>query len=189
MQREPATPDVAPGRAFAPAVRAHARRVSRIIVGVALCVAIGMWGFIVWSTWLETEVARKNGRIQGHNLATILADELADAFDNISAELVRLATALQAGPLTADHVRAVLASPGLVRPDTAVRVIAPDGRLVVSTLPSDPVARDVSRQPHFITHRDDPAAGLLVDPPDASIQRDGPRIAVSRRLTAADGSF
>ncbi|MFL5287355.1 MAG: hypothetical protein ACJ8AW_41875, partial [Rhodopila sp.] len=189
MQGEPATPDAASGCAVERMAFAQARRVGRIIISVAVCVAVSMWGFIIWSTELESEVARRNGLTQGYNLAAGMAAELSDAFDDIAVELDRLDSALSTGALTADRVRAALATPGLVRSDTAIRVIGPDGRLVFSTLPSDPESGDDSRQPHFIFHRDNPAAGLLVDPPGAANPGDDPRIEVSQRLTAADGRF
>jgi signal transduction histidine kinase len=152
---------------------------------VALCI----WGFIVWSTWLEGKVAQKNGRTQGYNLAIAVANELSLTFDGINTALNSLDTTLKAAPLTADTVRRALARPELVRPGTAIRVIGPDGRLVFSTLQPDPDPGDGGRQAHFITHRDDPTAGLLVDPPAAGTAANGQRIEISGRLTAADGRF
>src|SRR4051794_22221797 len=189
MQPEPATPTVPSGCAFERTAMAQARRVSRLIVGIAVFMAVCMWGFIVWSTWLEAKVAQKNGRIQGYNLATAFANELALTFDGINTALKSLSNALKTVPLTEDSVRLALARTTFVSPDTAIRIIDPNGRLVFSTLQPDPGPVDDSRQPHFITHRDDPTAGLLVDPPDVAIQAGDQRIEVSWRLDAADGRF
>jgi hypothetical protein len=65
-----------PGHTFERMALTQARRVSRVIVGIAVFVALCIGGFIVWSTWLEGKVAQKNGRTQGYNLAIAVANEL-----------------------------------------------------------------------------------------------------------------
>jgi two-component system cell cycle sensor histidine kinase PleC len=170
------------GRAKHQAVRVIAK-----IVGTALFLAVCMWTFIAWSLWSEYSAARVVGRTEGHNLSAAFASELALTFDRVSAALRVIDQDIEEAPAgkfdpnrLSDEVAAVAG------PDADVRIVGADGRMLFSTLRPDTGPIDFSRQSHFIIHRDDPAAGLIVDPPPTAAGR---TIEVSRRLEAADRSF
>jgi signal transduction histidine kinase len=163
-------------------------RMMRVIVGVALSLAVCMWSFIGWSLWTEYNLARVVGRTQGYNLTAAFASELSQSFDSVSTAFRLIIEDSKANPPgasgTAGMERLAQAVVAVAGPDTGIRIAGPDGRLVFSSgQPADGL-EDVGNQPHFIAHRDDPSAGLIVDPPGA-----GKRVEVSRRLETADGRF
>jgi signal transduction histidine kinase len=188
---------------FEAQAKRHAARTIRKIVGTALAVALGLWAFIAWSLWSGYNAARAHGRTEGYNLTAAFASELTLTFDHVSAVLRVIDNDIKETPPGASDMEhlgnAISAAAG---PDVDVRVVGPDGRLLFSTLHADtgypetghaetghaktgPV--DFGSQPHFIAHRDDPAAGLIIDPPPA--RPAGETIEVSRRLETADGRF
>jgi two-component system cell cycle sensor histidine kinase PleC len=165
----------------------------RKIVGTARVLGACMWAFIVWSLWSEYSAARAAGRTEGYNLTAAFASELTMTFDQVSATLRLIDNGIReipSGALDSEHLREAIAT--IAGPDANVWIVGPEGRLLFSTnrpgIGPHPEAgpADFSRQPHFIAHRDDPAAGLIVDPPSPDA---GDTIEVSRRLETADRSF
>jgi two-component system cell cycle sensor histidine kinase PleC len=165
----------------------QAVRVIAKIVGTALFLAVCMWTFIAWSLWSEYSAARVVGRTEGHNLSAAFASELALTFDRVSAAFRVIDKDIKEPSLRLsdpNRLRDEIAA--VAGPDADVRIVGPDGRRLFSTFRSDPGPADFSRRAHFIIHRDDPATGLIIDPPSSS---SGKTIEVSFRLNAADGSF
>jgi signal transduction histidine kinase len=188
MQLEQVTVKSHPAGAFERMATRQALRVSRMIAGIALFLAILMWCFIAWSAWSEDEAARQNGRTQAYNLTAAFANELSITLDAIEAQFRRIDAAIKAAPPDTPSGAARLAAElkTVLAPGSDVRVAGPDGRLLFSTRkPATPPA-GYSQTQHFIDHRDDPAAGLRIGKPDPATDN---RIELSQRLDAADGSF
>lgn len=176
----------------------QAYRASRQIVGTALFLALCMWSFIGWSSWSEFSVTRTTSRTQEFNLIAAFSGELALTLDSVSGALRLIYNEIAAMPPSAlpALVQARLEwatrdMPGLAQD---ICVAGPDGKVLFSTLKPDagkpdPAPADVHDKPSFIRHRDDPNAGLIIDPPGPAAA--GPRrlIIISRRLETADGQF
>jgi two-component system cell cycle sensor histidine kinase PleC len=163
-------------------------RVIGRIIGAAVFLTIVMWAFITWSLWSEYGVAYDHGRIDGRNLTAAFASELTMTFDRVRSALDVIDNTIKAaspGPLDTERLRETIDA--VAGADTDVRITGPDGHLVFSTPRSVSGPADVSQQPHFVEHRDNPAAGLIVDPPAADAAR--PMIEVSRGLETADRRF
>jgi signal transduction histidine kinase len=188
MQLEQVTVSSHPAGEFERAATRQARHVSRMIVGVALSLAVLMWCFIAWSAWSEDIAARRNGRTQAYNLTAAFANELSMTLDAIEAEFGTIEAAIKASPPGTPAGAARLAAE--LRPVLArgcdVRIAGPDGRLLFSTQKPDTGSAGYSRRGHFVNHRDNPAAGMLLDRPDPGTDD---RIELSERLDAADGGF
>jgi two-component system cell cycle sensor histidine kinase PleC len=190
-------------RSFAGAARQQARRVTLQILGTALFLALCMWSFIVWSLWTEYDVTRTTSRTQELNLTAAFASELRLTLDSVGTVLQRIQDEIAALPQSAPPavLQARLRLAIGDRPDLAqdIRVVGPDGHLLFSTLwsaagapdPSKPqrMPPDDGQTPRFIRHRDNPAAGLAIDPPDPAVPPSRRLIVVSRRLETADGHF
>jgi two-component system cell cycle sensor histidine kinase PleC len=165
-------------------------RVIRKIVIAALSLAVCMWWFIGWSLWIEDNLARAAAGTQEYNLAAALASELSRNFDSVEAALRLIIEDIKASPPgvsdTAGLQRLTRAVAAVAGPDTRVRIAGPDGHLLFSSGQPAGEPEDVGDLRHFIAHRDDPSAGLIVDPPGAAA---GNRVEVSRRLETADGRF
>ena len=190
-------------RFFTGTATEQAYRVSRQIVGTALFLALCMWSFIGWSLWSEYSVTRTTSRTQEFNLIAAFSGELTLTLDSVSGALRLIQNEIAAMPPSAPPAsvqarleRATRDMPGLAQD---ICVAGPDGKVLFSTLrpdagrpdPGKPdlAPADVHEKPSFIRHRDDPNAGLIIDPPDPTAE--GPRrlITVSRRLETADGQF
>jgi signal transduction histidine kinase len=171
----------------------QALRVSRQIVGTAVFLALCMWSFIGWSLWSEYNVSRATSRVQEFNLISAFSGELTLTFDSISGALRLIQNEIGAMPPSAppDALQARLerATRDLPALALGIRVAGPDGRLLFSTFKADPGPADVGEKPSFISHRDDPNAGLIIDPPDPASEGPGRLITVSRRLETVDGHF
>ena len=168
-------------------------RVIRKIIGIALALVVGMWWFIGWSLWSESSAARAIGRTQGYNLTAAVASELTMTFDSINAALRLIDSDIKAIPAGNDSEHLRQAIDAVTGPDSEVRIVGPDGRLVYSShrfvagsTPEASVA-DFSHQTHFAAHRDDASVGLIVG--SEFTQANQKVIAVSRRLNTADGQF
>jgi signal transduction histidine kinase len=173
---------------FEKRAKRHSARLIRKVVGSALFLLVCMWGFIIWSLWSEYSAARAVGRTEGFNLTAAFASELTMTFDSVSAALRVVdnnVKEIQAGGSDPQRLRDAISA--VAGPDVYVRLAGPDGHLLFSTLTPDDGAVDLSQRRHFIAHRDERAAGLIVDPP--LTQAEGKMIEVSRRLEAADGHF
>jgi signal transduction histidine kinase len=188
MQLEPVTVKSHPAGEFERVATRQASRVSRMIVGIALFLAVLMWCFIVWSSWSEDAAARQNGRIQAYNLTAAFANELSMKLDAIGAEFGAIEAAIKAAPPETPAGAARLAAElkAILAPGSDVRIAGPDGRLVFSTQQPDPLSTGYSQRQHFIDHRSNPAIGLLLDRPDADTDT---RIEISKRLDARGGGF
>jgi two-component system cell cycle sensor histidine kinase PleC len=173
---------------FGSRARRRSTRMIRKIVCVAVLLAVFMWSFICWSLWTEYNLARVVGRTQGYNLTAALASELNQSFDLVSAASRLIAEDFRTTNFSASDTarfdRLANAVDATAGPDTWLRIAGPEGRVRFSSGPPDAGLKDVSNQPHFIAHRDNPAAGMIVDPPAP-----GKRIEVSQRLETADGRF
>lgn len=172
-------------------------RVIRKIIAVAVVLVVCMWGFIGGSLWSEYSAARAVGKTEGYNLTAAVALELTMTFESVSATLRLIEREVRSIQLGSDNrldgrdlqqAVAIIAAP-----ETEVRIVGPDGRLLFTTrspdtavIPQSEIA-DFSLQAHFIAHRDNPSVGLLVDPP--VVNAAGMAIEVSRRLETADGRF
>jgi signal transduction histidine kinase len=170
----------------------QANRVTRQIVGTASILALCMWCFIAWSWRSEYNMSQTAGRIQEFNLVAAFANELTLTFESVSGALQLVQNEVGAMPPSASsaEVRARLqqAIRGVNDPMRDIRVIGADGKLLFSTLPSDPGPTDAASQADFIHLRDDPNASLIIG---ASGPAKGPGrlITVRRRLENADESF
>jgi signal transduction histidine kinase len=167
----------------------QSRRVTRVIVSVAAILAMCLWGFIALSLWSEYNVASTGGRTQGYNLTAALAGELSLTFDRIDSEIDAVGTAVRSSE-QARNASARLASlmPALIRVDADLRIIGPDGFLLISTVQPDPGPADYSDTPHFQEHRASQDLGLHIGQtvPGPSGK---PRMEVSRRINTPDGRF
>jgi len=166
----------------------QALRVSRMIAGLALSLAVLMWCLIAWSIWSEDEAARETGRIQAHNLTAAFAGELSTTLDAIAAEFRTIEAAIKAAPPGTPAGAAHLAEEvrRILPPGADVRIAGPDGRLLFSTQAPGQGSAGDNRRRDFVLHRDAPASGLMFDRPDPGEDK---RIELSQRLDAADGSF
>nr|WP_294525574.1 ATP-binding protein [uncultured Rhodopila sp.] len=190
MQPEPVTVIAQPASDFKRSATRQASRVSRMIAGIALALALLMWCFIAWSVWSENETALLNGRIQAYNLTAAFANELSLRFDAVDARFRAIAAIARAVPPSPqDTERLAREIPAVVDAGTGVRIVGPDGRLLFSTRKPDKGPADYSAQPQFIEHRSDAAAGLLLDAPAPAASAADFRVAVSKRLETADGGF
>jgi two-component system cell cycle sensor histidine kinase PleC len=169
----------------------QARRVIRKIIGAALILAVGMWSFNGWSLWSEYNAARVVGRTEGYNVSAAVALELSWRLDVAAGALDGIDAAMQAIPPGASdaavqtQLRAAAAR--LIAAGNAVRIAAPNGQRLFSSIDADPGPVYFSPQPHFIAHRDNPSAAVMVDPYGSDAA--GHFLEVSRRLQTADGRF
>jgi two-component system, cell cycle sensor histidine kinase PleC len=170
--------------------RRQAVRVIRKLVGIALFLAICMWLFIGWSLWAEYSTARSVGRTQGFNLAAALTSELSRNFDAVDAAFRSIADAVRTGPPDASDKagwdRLTAGAAALVGPEIGIRIAGADGRLLFASAQQDASSETFDAEPHFRAHRDDPAAGLIVDAPGGLT---GKNFEVSQRLESTDGQF
>jgi two-component system cell cycle sensor histidine kinase PleC len=182
-------------RFFKGSAEQQAYRISWQIIGIALFVAVCMWSFIAWSVWSEYRVARATARTHEFNLTAAFAGELTLTFDSAAGALRLIQSEIAAMPPSASsgaiQARMAQVTRNMTDPARDILIVGPDGRLLFSTLRTDPAKPDpaatgAGEQPHFIRHRDDPTAGLIVGPAAAGLER---MIAVSRRLEMADGRF
>jgi two-component system cell cycle sensor histidine kinase PleC len=184
MQLDQVTATTHPAGEFERMATRQALRVSRMIGSIALSLAVLMWCLIAWSVWSADEAARQNGRIQAYNLTAAFANDLSMSLDAAAAELRAIAAGIKTAPPGSAPFARELRT--ILTPGSDVVVAAPDGRLLFSTHTPDPGSQDYSRRRHFIEHRDDPGAGILLDRPDHGKDN---RIELSQRLDAADGGF
>lgn len=177
-------------RFFKGSANEQARRASRQMIGTAAFLAVCMWSFIGWSVWADYEQTRQTAQVQERNLIAALANELTLSFDSSAnaLRLVRNEIDLSGPSGRKEAIQARLER--TVRDQTElgrdVQVAGPDGKVLFSTLPPDPASADLSGQPHFVRHRTDASAGLVIEPTGEAAAR---RIAVSMRLAAPDGRF
>lgn len=173
---------------FAGHAKNEALRMIGTIVGIALFLTICMWVFIVWSLWSDDSAARARGRTEGYNLTAAFTSELTKAFESISATLRVIDSnvrEISPGAPDTKHLQATIDA--VAGPDADVRVVGPDGGLIFSSSGSGAPQVDLTNQPHFIAHRNNPNAGLIVDPLPADAA--GKTIEVSRGRETADGHF
>nr|WP_294550520.1 ATP-binding protein [uncultured Rhodopila sp.] len=188
MQLDQVTVTSPPAGEFERMATRQALRVSRMIAGIALSLAVLMWCLIAWSIWSADDTARANGRVQAYNLTAAFANELSMTLDAIDAEFRTIEAGIKLMPPGTPAADARLARElrSVLPPGSQARIAGPDGRLLFSTQKPDPGSADYNSRGHFIRHRDDPAAGMLLDRPDPGKDN---RIELSQRLDAADGAF
>jgi signal transduction histidine kinase len=180
-------------RFFSGTATRQAHRVSRRIIGSALFLALCMWSFIGWSLWTEFRLSYASSRTQEDNLIAAFSGELTLTLDSVSADLQLIQNEIAAMPPSASPavVQALLqkATANMTGPARNIRVAGPDGTLLFSTLKPDPGPANLRDQASFIRHRDDPAAGLIIDQPHSAAGGSGGTVTVSRRLDTTDGHF
>lgn len=161
--------------------------VIRKIIIAAVFLTVCRWAFIGWSLWSENDAAQAAGRANGLNLTAAFASELTTKLDFLNVALQLVDNDIKALASGGGVGRLQSAIAAVVGYDVELRVVGPDGRVALSTIPLNASSANFGRQAHFIAHRDDRTAGLIVDPPLADAV--GNTLEVSRRLETADGNF
>jgi two-component system, cell cycle sensor histidine kinase PleC len=201
------------GRARRQAVRVI-RKIVGIALFLAICMwAFIAWS--LWSEYNVARAAgRTQGYNLTAALAAELSrnfDSVSAAFQMITDRVKTDSSDLSN---TAELERLAEAASAVAGPGTSVRIAGPDGRALfffgppasgpintspintspINTSPINtsgrtnaPVSRSVGDEPHFIAHRDNPVAGLIVDLP--SPEASGTHFEVSQRLETAAGRF
>lgn len=191
MQRAAASLKAERADRFEGRAKRQAVRIIRKIAGLAFILAICMWTFIVWSLWSEYEFAQEMGRRQGFNLTAALSYELGQNFGAVAAALDPLAISVRAKPDGALDVaeldRVIPRIAAEVGPGTCIRIVGADGSLVASFGPPPAGQTVLDATAHFVAHRNDRTAGVIVDPPPS--EPGCPRFELSQRLETADGAF
>jgi signal transduction histidine kinase len=128
------------------------------------------------------------GWTHGHDLTAALASEVSRNLDSVAAGFAPVIRDFKSRPSghTSDVRFEQLAQEiaAVAGATIGVRIAGPDGRLLYSS--DQQPTPDVDRQPHFVVHRDDALAGLIVDSPGAATGR---FLEISRRLETSDGRF
>lgn len=71
-----------------------------------------------------------------------------------------------------------------------ILVVDREGRVLLDSDDAEPEQTSVASQKYFIVQRDDPNAGFYIsDPYSSPLRLDTPSIALSKRISAPDGSF
>ena len=185
MQRDVADTNTERADRFEGRAKRQAARVIRKIVILAVMLVTCMWAFIGWSLRLEYTGACAIGRSEGYNISVALARELTSRLDIANAALGSIADTMKSNPGDEAGLRRTIAA--IVRDGSAVRIVGPDGRRLVTSLNPDPGPANFTDQPDFVRHRDDASTALTVDAYAADPA--GPFIQVSRRLETVDGHF
>lgn len=190
-QRDEATITAERADRFEGRAKRQAVRIIRKIAGTALFLAVCMWTFIAWSLWTEYQVAHEVGRRQGHNLVAALSSELERNFGTVTTALQLIPDAVRRqtpGTVDIPELTGVAARVAdIVGSGSCVRIFGPDGRLIASAGSRVPAGPASAPDVHFITHRDNPDAGLMIDP--TPVDPGCPRFEVSQRLETATGAF
>lgn len=173
--------------------RRHASRLSRKIAAVGIALVVGLWAVIIFATQIEGQTAIDRARAQGHNLSAAFASESTRMMDAISAamELIagRVREEWELGQGTLDAARLTADVAAVARPVVRAGLIGPDGRMIFSTMPRAVADLDFSGRLEFETHRSPGSKRLFIGHPIMETQGLPITLPVTRRVTAADGTF
>ena len=172
-------------------LRRHAQR-NVLLAGVF--VACGMLGIFAATIWREREDTLAHAQQQGGNLALVAQRDIARNLELYALSLqaivdgyskpavMALPDALRRGVLFDRSITA--------RNVSSASIIDQDGRLELNLNNSSLVGQDLSDRDYFKSHLRDADDGMHISAPFVS-RLDGTttNIALSRRLTRADGSF
>lgn len=171
---------------FEARARRETARVIRRIIDFAVALVFAIWALSIWSMWTEYSITRSSARAQSIELTNALGLELGRSLTTADNAFKMVDTALQAG---ASGLSVGLGDDGLL---ASVRRISPAVRQVAiieangqSAYPPGSAPLANSHDAGFAAHRDNPSAGVIVEPP----VRDPPGIEVSQRLATPNGDF
>jgi signal transduction histidine kinase len=175
--------------AFAVHARAHARRLSLMVVAAAAGLAVVMWLIICVLARREHDAALAHARIEGANLTAALADQVSQTLWTIDRAMLLFADEVRRNPQDLDihQIQAQIA--GLARPILQAGMIGPDGKLRSSTLLNQAESIDLSDREHFRVHLNSADHDLFISKPVLGRLSQRTTIQLSRRVQAADGTF
>ena len=130
-------------------------------------------------------------RAQGNaaNLSAAFEEQVRRVMDNLSGAMDVLRRQIEIDGTAFDLPEWTRQVPELTASTVQIAIIAPDGKLVATTLDPRPAPIDLSDREHFRVHRDNPDVGLFVGKPVRSRASNIVTIQVTKRLKAADGGF
>ena len=169
--------------------RRRCRATTIEIVAVGIIVILAMWTMVAASITTAREAAMDRARSEGRNLAAAFADEFTHILGGVAGamEIVaqRMRTTRGAFDIHAWAREISLLSNATIQ----AGIIAPDGRLVSTTLDPAPEPIDLSDREHFRIHLDGRFQGIFIGKPVTGRVSHQITINVTRRVDAEDGSF
>ena len=164
-----------------------------IIIGTLLLLGIGSARF-VWQLEREYRAAIGHARDLALGQARSLREEVDQSLAGIDIALGSLNVRPDLPGISTDsdperiyqRLRALrLAVPALI----SIGIVNAGGNLIAVSETPNPTSADLSARDYFRRHRDDPATGLVVDPPTQIIPDNIWAIPVTRRLVDGKGGF
>ncbi|WP_233827650.1 sensor domain-containing diguanylate cyclase [Paraburkholderia sp. ZP32-5] len=163
------------------------------IVYAGCCVVLAMLGLCGYSLYQSRNDAMSRALDSSRDVATITERDIARNFELYALSLQAVADGLaRPGVLDSPRLRREILFDRAATGQYvgAMVVIDAGGNVVMDSENDAGLGGNLSDRPYFRIHRDDPDFGLDVSAPYTSRLRPGSRsIALSRRLSRADGSF
>jgi signal transduction histidine kinase len=158
-------------------------------VGVGCLVLVAMWLMVIASALHAEDGAIRRAHSNAANLAAAFSEEVTHTLDGVAAVMEIVAERMRATQGDFDiHQWAAqisMLSPAIIQGG----IIAPDGRLMSTTLDprSEPI--DLSDREHFRVHLDGKFKGVFIGKPVVGRLSKEVTIQVSRRVDSEDGRF
>jgi PAS domain S-box-containing protein len=170
-----------------PRRRCRATTIEIVVVGIIVILA--MWTTVAASITTAREAAMDRTRSEGRNLAAAFADELTQILGGVAGAMEIVAQRMRTTRGAFDIHGWAREIPLLSNATIQAGIIAPDGRLVSTTLDPAPEPIDLSDREHFRIHLDGRFQGIFIGKPVTGRVSHQITINVTRRVDAEDGSF
>lgn len=173
--------------------RRHATRLSRKIAAVGIALIVGLWAVIIFASHIDGQTAIDRARAQGHNLSAAFASESTRMMDAISSAMELIAGRVREewehgqGTLDAERLTADIAA--VARPVIRAGLIGPDGTMIFSTMPRAVADLNFKGRAEFDVHQKPGSPPLFIGHPIMETQGQPITLPVTRRVSAADGTF
>ena len=170
-----------------PRRRCRATTIEIVVVGIIVILA--MWTTVAASITTAREAAIDRTRSEGRNLAAAFADELTHILGGVASAMEIIAQCMRTTHGAFDVHAWAREIPLLSNATIQAGIIAPDGRLVSTTLDPAPEPIDLSDREHFHIHLDGRFQGIFIGKPVTGRVSHQITINLTRRVDAEDGTF
>jgi signal transduction histidine kinase len=160
-----------------------------IIVTVGTCVIALLWFIMIDVIMNERRAAIEHAQAEASNLSAAFENEVSQTLNSVARAMEVVAEHMRASQGPFDLHEWAAGIPLLAAATIQGGIIAPDGRLISSTLEAHMTPIDLSDREHFRIHLDGKYHGLYISKPLVGRMSHQVSIQVSQRVDADDGRF
>jgi signal transduction histidine kinase len=167
--------------------RAHTNVIFAAIAAVAFLIVLAMWAMAITSIYRSREAALEHARAETHNLAASFAEEVSQKLDGIDGAMDVIARRLRRGedPRDVSQWATEIPIPSLAT--IQVGIVGTDGKLISTTLDSNPKQIDLSDREHIRVHLDSAYQGIFISKPVVGRVSGKTTLNITKGVRDADG--